>query len=63
MARFCEKHMKRAIETLFSRVTGIEYDLCSVCLTELDEILNGKPETEVANGRKRTPGRPKTAKN
>jgi hypothetical protein len=62
MARFCEKHMERAVETLFSKRDGQEYDLCSVCLQELAEILNGKPNQGEEIGRKRVPGRPKAVK-
>ena len=52
MARFCEKHMARATETLFSKKTGTEYDLCPTCEAELEEILKKKPEKEVKHGRK-----------
>lgn len=62
MARFCEKHMARAIETLFSKKTGTEYDLCNVCLSELEEILQGNTNEGEEIGRKRTPGRPKANK-
>lgn len=89
--RVCEKHMNRAVETLVSRMTGTEYDLCDECLKELEKILHGEnkvtpcgvsefipdgakkilealkeynksEKTSEKDGRKRTAGRPKTAK-
>lgn len=62
MARFCEKHMKRATETLFSKKTGTEYDLCPECEAELAAILQPPLGKEAEIGRKRTAGRPKTVK-
>ena len=59
--RVCEKHLKRAEDTLVSRMTGQEYDLCGECLLELYDILNEKLEGE-SDGRKRTVGRPKAVK-
>ena len=53
--RVCAKHMAPAVETLFSKRDGTEYDLCAECKAALETILNG--EEEVDNGRKRT-GRP-----
>jgi uncharacterized protein with PIN domain len=54
--RVCEKHLKRAIETLRSLKDGAEYDLCPECVQELQEILEGKPEkSERKRGRKGTP--------
>jgi uncharacterized protein with PIN domain len=44
--------MKKASETLVSRKTGTEYDLCPTCESELEEILQGKPKEEVKRGRK-----------
>lgn len=66
MARFCEKHMNRSVDTLKSLQFGTEYDLCEICRDEMAEILDGKQEevkTEVNIGRKRTAGRPKAIKN
>jgi hypothetical protein len=60
--RVCAKHWKVATETLTSRKTGTEFDLCPDCEQELEEILQGKPVMEVADGRKRTAGRPKAIK-
>ena len=60
--RVCEKHHTRATETLFSKKTGTEYDLCATCEAELEEILNGKSESGENIGRKRVAGRPKTVK-
>lgn len=67
MARFCEKHMARATETLISRKTGTEFDLCPACEVEFAAILYGESELsesgakkinaalkEVKRGRKRT---------
>lgn len=48
--RVCAKHRKDAVETLKSLKDGTEYDLCSACAEELQEILRGKPE--VKRGRK-----------
>ena len=54
--RICEKHRERAVEILISSKTGTEYDLCAVCVAELEEILQGNPEPEKVKtrGRKRT---------
>lgn len=57
--RVCAKHRENATETLTSRKTGTEYDLCPRCEAELEEILNGKGESD---GRKRVVGRPKASK-
>lgn len=61
--RICEKHRERASETLVSRKTGTEYDLCPKCEAELFEILNEKPEIPAEKGeelgRKRTPRKAK----
>lgn len=62
MARFCEKHMNRATDTLISKKTGTEYDLCPICEDELAEIMQGKPDKEAEYGRKRVPGRHKNVK-
>lgn len=62
MARFCEKHMARAVDTLKSYKYGTEYDLCPTCEAELVEILTAKPTEGEEIGRKRVAGRPKTAK-
>ena len=51
--RVCEKHLKRAVETLRSLKDGAEYDLCPECAAELQEIMEGKPEKqEIKRGRK-----------
>ena len=42
--RVCEKHFKRAVETLKSLNTHEEFDLCEECRDELREILRGRPE-------------------
>jgi hypothetical protein len=60
--RICEKHRERAIETLFSKKTGTEYDLCSICLDELEEILSGNPTKEEKSKQKVVIGRPKKIK-
>lgn len=57
--RICEKHREKATDTLVSRKTGTEYDLCSICETELAEILHGKSDKGEEDGRRRVPGRPK----
>ena len=62
MARFCEKHMKRATDTLTSRKTGTEYDICEICEDELVEIMCEKPKQGELDGRKRVAGRPKANK-
>jgi hypothetical protein len=40
--RVCELHGERAKDTLFSRKTGTEYDLCPQCLELLESILGGE---------------------
>jgi hypothetical protein len=50
--RVCEKHMARASDTLVSKKTGAEYDLCEHCEKELAEILHEQPKLEVKRGRK-----------
>jgi hypothetical protein len=60
--RVCEKHLKRATETLVSRQTGAEYDLCELCEIELSSILHEQPKQGEFDGRKRIVGRPKANK-
>jgi Zn-finger nucleic acid-binding protein len=53
--RVCELHRERATETLVSRKTGIEYDLCPACEAMLAEMLNGEDvKLEKRRGRNRT---------
>jgi hypothetical protein len=52
MARYCEKHMKKAVDTWVSRKDHSENDLCEICLEEVREILTEKPK-EAKRGRKK----------
>ena len=60
--RICLKHREKATATLENKRTGEEFDLCLTCEADLVEILKEKPISEVNDGRKRVPGRPKSAK-
>jgi hypothetical protein len=42
MLRVCELHRERAVDTLVSRKTGTEYDLCEGCVIVLESILSGE---------------------
>lgn len=59
VARFCEKHMKRATDTLVSRKNGVEYDICAECEDDLYNILHEAIEppekAKVENKRGRKP--------
>jgi len=63
--RVCQKHLKKATETLKSLKTGEEFDLCPQCETEIREIIYGSAETSPAESEKRvdrvrgSAGRPK----
>jgi hypothetical protein len=60
--KVCEKHWERATDTLVSKKTGTEYDLCEVCEKELAEILHEQVKQGEPDGRKRIVGRPKANK-
>lgn len=46
MPRVCEKHFKRAVDTLTSLKDGTEYDLCQECLSDLQEYFKESDGTE-----------------
>jgi hypothetical protein len=60
--RICEKHLARASDTLVSKKTGAEYDICEICEKELEQILHEQVKQGELDGRKRVVGRPKTNK-